>query len=91
VQGFDSIRTHQLFRGDDAQYRLQSIFVLPENKAQLIEHITKRAPIDQEELNHRIASMEKELTYADLCDHQVVNAEGKLAEAVSEMEQLILN
>lgn len=89
VQGFDSIRTHQLFRGDEAPYTLQSIFVLPENKAQLIEHITKRAPMNQEELNRRMASMEMELTYADLCDHTVTNAEGRMVECVVAVEKLV--
>ena len=89
VQGFDSIRTHQLFRGHDAPYTLESIFILPENKAQLLEHITKRAPMNQEELNRRMASMEMELTYADICNHTVVNAEGKLEEAIAEVERII--
>lgn len=89
VQGFDSIRTHQLFRGESALYKLQSIFILPENKEQLIGHITKRAPMNQAELNHRMASMEKELTYANLCDHTVMNAEGKLKEAITEVERII--
>lgn len=89
VQGFDSIRTHKLFRGDHAAYHLRTIFILPENKAQLIQHITKRAPMTQEELNHRMASMERELTYAELCDHTVINAEGKLAEAIANVERFI--
>ena len=89
VQGFDSIRTHQLFRGHDAPYTLESIFILPENKAQLLEHITKRAPMNQDELNRRMASMEMELTYADICDHTVTNAEGKLADAVATVERIV--
>ncbi len=89
IQGFDSIRTHQLFRGENSSYTLQSIFILPENKAQLIEHITKRAPMSQMELNHRMASMERELTYAELCNHTVVNAEGKLEEAIENVERCI--
>ena len=87
VQGFDSIRSHSLFRGEDAPYKLETIFVLPENKEQLIERIRKRAPMSQEELERRIASMEQELTYAELCDYQVVNREGKLEQAVKEVEQ----
>src|SRR3989344_5394072 len=89
VQGFDSIRTHQLFRGEGAPYTLESIFILPENKAQLLEHITKRAPMNQEELNRRMASMEMELTYAELCDARVVNAEGKLKEAIAGVERVV--
>lgn len=89
IQGFDSIRTHHFFRGDLAPYTLTSIFILPENKEQLLRQITKRAPMSDEEMRHRMASMEKELTYSDLCDHKVVNAEGKLEEAIREVEKAI--
>ena len=86
VQGFESIRKHPLFSGT---YPLQSIFILPESKEQLIKHITARAPIAQEELKRRIASMEKELGYATLCTHQVKNAEGKLEETLRKVEDII--
>ncbi len=89
VQGFDSIRKHPLFSGSQPKYPLQSIFILPESKEQLIKHITRRAPIAQEELKHRIKSMEKELAYADLCTSQVRNVEGKLEETLGEVERLI--
>jgi guanylate kinase len=91
VQGFDSIRNHQLFRGDDSPYALQSIFILPENEGQLVKRITKRAPIDDDELNRRKASIEKELTYADLCDAKINNVEGKLEETVSEVEGIVIS
>ncbi len=90
VQGFDSIRTSHLFAGPDAPYTLQSLFILPESKEQLIKHITKRAPIGEEELKRRIASMEKELGYADLCDVSVKNIEGKLEETLKAVEGAIL-
>lgn len=86
VQGFDSIRRHELFSG---QYALQSIFIIPENKGQLIAHITKRAPMEQEELIRRLESMEKEMAYAKLCDHTVVNAEGEMEKTVKSMERII--
>jgi guanylate kinase len=86
VQGFDSIRSHSLFSGDTPSYRLQSIFILPESKEQLIKHITKRAPIAKEELARRVASMEKELAYAEICDHSIKNIEGKLDQTVKEVE-----
>lgn len=79
VQGFDSIWSHKLFRGPNAPFTLQSIFILPESKAQLIKHITERAPMSEEELQRRMASMEYELDYADSCDVQIVNKEGELA------------
>lgn len=89
VQGFDSIRTHHHFRSPDAPYRLQSVFIVPENRAQLIARITKRAPISAEELERRIASMDRELTYARLCDAQVMNRDGKIAETIGEVEKVI--
>jgi len=89
VQGFESIRKHALFSGSDSHYRLQTIFILPENKEQLISHITKRAPIAEEELRQRLISMEKELAFADDCSARVVNAEGKLDETLAKVEQLI--
>jgi guanylate kinase len=89
VQGFDSIRKHKFFREEDSGYELQSIFILPESKAQLISHITERAPISEEELNRRIASIENELDHADDCDVRVVNKEGKLEESIVEVEKAI--
>ena len=89
VEGFDSIRNHKHFRGDDAPYRLESIFVLPESKAQLIEHIRERAPMDEEELNFRLASMEKEMNYASQCDHEVVNREDQLEETIAHVKKIL--
>lgn len=89
VQGFDSIRHHPLFSGPTPKYSLQSIFILPENKDQLIKHITLRAPIAEDELKRRIASMEKELAYAKLCTAAVKNVEGKLEGTLEEVERLI--
>lgn len=89
VQGFDSIRKHKFFREADSGYDLQSIFILPESKKQLIAHITDRAPISEEELARRIASMENELDHADDCDIKIVNKEGMLEEAIAEVEAAI--
>lgn len=89
VQGFDSIRAHPLFAGSSPHYHLQSIFILPESREQLIAHITKRAPIEKEELARRIASAKRELAYAALCDATVKNREGKMAETIGEVEILL--
>ncbi len=89
VQGFESIRNHPLFSGATPRHPLQSIFILPESKEQLIKHITRRAPIAQDELKRRIASMEKELTFARHCTAQVRNMEGKIDETLTQIEQLI--
>ncbi|HLC76067.1 MAG TPA: hypothetical protein VJB82_03050 [Candidatus Peribacterales bacterium] len=89
VQGFDSIRANHFFRGEAAPYTMQSIFILPEDKEQLIAHITKRSPMNSEELKRRMASMERELTYAELCNRTVTNAEGKLDDAIRAVEGCI--
>lgn len=89
VQGFESIRNSVLFSGEKPMYQLQSIFLLPESKEQLIEHIQKRSPMRKEEIDRRMESMQKELDYAALCSAQVVSKEGKLDEAIAEVEAAI--
>lgn len=89
VQGFESISTNPLFSGPDAAYALRSIFILPENREQLIARITRRAPIGEDELARRIASMDKELAVADRCTAQILNREGKLEETVADVEATI--
>jgi guanylate kinase len=90
VQGFQSISHNPLFAGESAPYHLQSIFILPENTEQLVRRIQRRAPITEEELQRRIASMDKELAFADGCTHKVINKDGKLEETIREVERLIL-
>lgn len=90
VQGFATIRCDPLFAGNHPTYRLQSIFIVPENIEQLIARITKRAPISEQELQNRIASMEKELAFATDCTHRIVNKDGKLEETIAEVERAIV-
>jgi guanylate kinase len=89
IQGFHSIRGHPLFSGATARFPLQSIFILPESRTQLVERIRKRAPMRDEELARRLQSMDRELEDASLCSAQVVNREGKLEETVVEIERVI--
>lgn len=89
VQGFENIRKNDLFSGKNAKYRLQSIFILPESKEQLIGHIQKRAPMEQDELKRRLESMEKELSYADACDATVQNLEGNMEQTIQKVEEII--
>lgn len=89
VQGFESIRTHLLFAGSAAPYTLQSVFIAPESAEQLVARIKKRAPITEEELARRVASMEKERSYAALCSAHIVNREGKLSEVIVEVERAV--
>ncbi len=89
VQGFMSMRAHPLFSGDGSHYRLQTIFILPENTEQLITRIKNRAPINDDELSRRIESMKQELTHADLCDHVIVNKQGQLKSTIESVEKAI--
>jgi len=91
VQGYESIRTHALFAGDAAPYQLQSIFILPESTEQLLHHITRRAPIAEDELQERMKSMEKELMFAEQCDVRIKNPEGKLEETIASVEQAVFD
>lgn len=89
VQGFVSIQNHPIFK--DGQHRLQSIFILPESEEQLIDHIRKRSEMSDDELKRRLESMHKELSYADHCTAKVINHEGKVEDAIAEVEDLIIN
>jgi len=89
VQGFESIRKTSSF-SKNGPYRLQTIFILPENEEQLTAHIQRRAPMPEEELRRRLTSMRKELKAASHTDAQVVNKEGGLEEAVREVERLVV-
>jgi len=89
VQGFESIRHHTLFSGEHPRYTLESIFIAPENKEQLITRIKHRAPISEEELARRFGSMERELSYAALCTKQIVNHEGNLQAVITEVEKAL--
>lgn len=89
VQGFDSIRMHPLFTGDKPRYRMTSFFLLPESSEQLIAHITKRAPMDADELKRRLKSMEHEMTYAKHCTNSIISREGKLDDVVTDIERRI--
>jgi len=89
VQGFQSIRVHPLFQKEGGEYQLQTIFILPENAEQLLAHIQKRAPMNEEELRRRLASMKFELLAAPETDEQIINAEGKMEETIKAVEKAI--
>jgi len=89
VQGFVSIQNNPNFL-PESKHRLQSIFIMPENREQLMERIQNRAPISDDELQRRLHSMDKELAYASHCTNIVTNRDGRLEETISEVETLIL-
>jgi len=89
AQGFESISRDPLF-GPGGKYKLQTIFILPESAEQLIDQIQKRAPMPQEELDRRLASMREELKIADKTHVQIKNPHGKLSETIVAVEKAIL-
>ena len=89
VQGFQSIRIHPLFLRPGGRYPLFAIFILPEDTRQLLAHIRTRAPMSGEELERRLRSAKSELAVAPETDVQIRNADGKLEETVTAVEQAI--
>ena len=45
--------------------------------------------MSEEELMRRIASMEKELNYADRCDDKIVNKENQLKQTITKVKEAI--
>ena len=91
VQGFTSIAANPLFAKTGGDYRLQTIFVLPEKEEQLISHIQKRAPMAKEELDRRLISMRTELLAAARTDMQIINKEGALGDTIRQVEQAVVS
>lgn len=91
VQGFHSLKNNPLFVGDKAQYKMQSIFLEPENTEQLVANIRKRAPMSDDELAHRLNSIASELPIAKECDAIVVSRKGKVAQLYEDVEKLIFD
>lgn len=89
AQGFHSISANDLFRSGGT-HKLQTIFILPESVDQLVEQITKRAPMGKEELERRLVSMKKELETAEKTDIRIKNPRGKLEETIATVEKEIL-
>jgi len=89
VQGFRSIRKHPLFSGTTPRYIMESVFILPENREQLVDRIKGRAPISEEELSRRVKSMDDELSEAESCDYQIVNRDGDLEGTVEKVAKAL--
>ncbi|QQS59563.1 guanylate kinase [Candidatus Peregrinibacteria bacterium] len=70
---------------------LLSVFLLPPTKKQLIERIQARAPISEEELKHRLESMEKEMKIAPECNFQIQTQDGNPRFVTQKIEEIIKN
>lgn len=90
VQGLASVRSHPHFRRPDGHYHYRAIFLAPESPEQLIAHIHKRAPMTKEELQRRLASVKREMTFATQCDATIVSREGQIEATADLLEKEIL-
>lgn len=90
VQGLASIRHHPLFHRPDGHYHYRAVFLAPESPEQLIAHIHKRAPMTEEELKRRLASVKKEMTSAARCDATIISREGQIEATAELLEKTIL-
>ncbi|MCJ7511092.1 MAG: guanylate kinase [Dehalococcoidia bacterium] len=66
-----------------------TIFLAPASVAELEERLRLRGADSEEQLRLRLATARREMDAACHFDHVVVNAEGKLEEAVAEVERII--
>jgi len=66
-----------------------TIFLAPTSIAELEERLRLRGADSEEQLRLRLATARREMDAACHFDHVVVNAEGKLEEAVAEVERII--
>ncbi len=66
-----------------------TIFLAPASVAELEERLRRRGADSEEQLRLRLATARRELDAACHFDHVVVNAEGKLAGAVAQVERII--
>jgi len=66
-----------------------TIFLAPASMSELEERLRLRGADSEEQLRLRLATARQEMDAACHFDHVVVNAQGKLAEAVAQVERII--
>ncbi len=72
--------------------RVLSIFIQPDNLDVIKERLVQRDPtISAEEVDKRLHNAEREMGEAKHYDHVVVNSDGQMDKAVSEIKKLIEN
>ncbi len=85
AQGFLSI----IENSEIPRKNVIGIFLFPSSSEELINRITKRAPISPLELSRRMESLQREIEIASACDFQIQTEEGELALPANEIEQII--
>jgi guanylate kinase len=85
VQGFSQARERL------PREAFSSIFLRPaESVEDLVERIRARAPISDEEVACRVDSMERELSMANIYDHEVFSVRGEIDQMVEDAEKVIV-
>ncbi len=68
---------------------VKALFITSPSWDSLKNRIQKRAPLPQEELEHREKSFEKEMIFSRECDFVVMSEDGKIPEVCAEVETII--
>ena len=85
VKGFAKVRRLK-------QYRLCSIFVVADGLAELKKRIITREPdIPKAQVAERLATARRELAHKNEYDHVVANKQGRIREALAEIQGIIDN
>ncbi|MBD3330202.1 guanylate kinase [Candidatus Peregrinibacteria bacterium] len=84
IQGFESIK--DIIPSEN----LVSIFMKVREEEDLRRRILLRGELPEDEIQHRMESMKKEIARAGECDYQVENVWGKLDDCVKHVEKIIL-
>jgi guanylate kinase len=66
-----------------------TIFVRPPDMAPLKARLLERGTDSAEDIGIRLRRVEEELGYADACDYVLINADGRLEEAVERLEAIV--
>ena len=66
-----------------------SIFLLPENLEILAERIRRRGGVDEGKIQERLKIAQNEMDKSAIYDYQVVNVDGKFAETVAKIREIL--
>lgn len=83
IQGFESIREVI------PKKNLVTIFITVPDVKDLVERITQRSKMSEDELKKRLKSMQIEIKKARECDYLVENKAGELEKTVGKVEKII--
>lgn len=81
IQGAESVKTKR----PDAT----TIFLAPDSIENLMARLEGRGTSNEADLGARRSQIEKEMAFAEQCDHTVINAEGQIDQTVDRVKELI--